>query len=107
MSLDITLTQLQNTTVFDSNITHNLTEMADEAGIYKPIWRSEECGIITASQMIPFLINGIKELKQFPERYKKYNPENGWGDYEMFIEWLENYLWACKQYPNASINTDR
>lgn len=31
--------------VFWANITHNLGRMADEAGIYKHLWRPEEIGM--------------------------------------------------------------
>jgi hypothetical protein len=33
MSLDITLTAVRPTPVFDANITHNLSKMADENGL--------------------------------------------------------------------------
>ena len=36
-----------------------------------------------------YLLNLIKELKTFPEEYKKYNPKNGWGDYKTAVEWLQ------------------
>jgi hypothetical protein len=49
MSLDITLTVVRETSVFERNITHNLNRMADEAGIYGVIWRPEENGIETAA----------------------------------------------------------
>lgn len=44
MSLDVYLTAVRPTEVFSANITHNLGEMADKAGIYKACWRPEEIG---------------------------------------------------------------
>ena len=38
--------------VYSANITHNLTKMADEAGIYECLWRPEEIGITKAGQLI-------------------------------------------------------
>ena len=37
----------------DVNITHNLNKMADAVGLYEVLWKPDEIGITTASQMIP------------------------------------------------------
>ena len=58
MSLDVSL-YVGDDRVFDANITHNLTTMADKAGIYGPVWRPEEVGIVVASQLIEPLRKGI------------------------------------------------
>lgn len=39
---------------------------------------------------IPTLKAMIKQLKDNPEHYKQMNPDNGWGDYEGAIKFLEN-----------------
>jgi hypothetical protein len=104
MSLDITLTRTQPTEVFDANITHNLTQMADAVGLYKPVWRPDENGIQTAADMIPFLRDGIAELERNPDRYRKMEPENKWGTYDDFIPWLKRYLAACEEHPDATIH---
>lgn len=103
MSLDISLVRNQPTTVYSSNITHNLTRMADEAGIYKHLWEPEENSYTLASQLIGPLENALTLLKSDPERFKKYNAPNNWGVYEDFVNFIEKYLDACKQYPNATI----
>jgi hypothetical protein len=107
MSLDITLTRTQPTEVFDANITHNLGKMADAVGMYKPIWRPEECAIKTAADMIPYLRDGLDELKRDPERYRALEPENKWGKYDNFVPWVERYLAACEKYPDAEIHACR
>lgn len=89
------------------NITHNLGKMAIVAGIYKHLWRPEELNIETANELIEPLEVGLKKLKNHPETFKKYNPENGWGTYEILVKVVENYLEACKNYPKALITTDR
>jgi hypothetical protein len=50
---------------------------------------------------------GLELLRGDPERFKKHNPENGWGSYEGLIDFVENYLEACEEYPNADINISR
>ena len=92
---------------FSQNITHNLVEMADEAGIYGVVWRPEENGITTARQLIEPLRTAIACMKADPERFKKHNASNGWGLYEHFLPWLEKYLYACEEMPDAVVSVSR
>lgn len=107
MSLDVCLTAVRPTCVYDANITHNLTAMADEAGIYKHLWRPEEIGITKAAQLIEPLTVGLAILKADPERFKKHNAPNGWGIYKHFVPFVENYLAACVENPDADVSVSR
>jgi len=108
MSLDVYLEEIvEGREVYSANITHNLNRMADEAGVYACCWRPEENGIKTASQMIEPLESGIALMKADPSRFEKFNPNNGWGSYENFLPWLENYLAACRSNPNARVRASR
>ncbi len=109
MSLDIYLEQPATgiEVVFEANVTHNLNSMADEAGLYGILWRPEESGIITARGMISKLEQGIALMKSDPERFRKHNPENGWGSYADFVPWLERLLMACKENPEATVRASR
>jgi len=107
MSLDVYLKRTQPTTVFDANITHNLADMAEEAGIYKHLWRPEEIGITKAEQLIGPLRAGLEIMKADPERFKKHNSPNGWGMYEHFLPWIESYINACEEYPDAEVEVSR
>lgn len=93
--------------VFSANITHNLNRMADEAEIYKEVWRPEENGITTAAQLIEPLRRGIAAMKADPIRFKLFDAPNGWGVYEDFVPWLERYLAACEEYPTALVRASR
>ena len=90
-----------------ANITHNLGEMADKAGIYQALWRPEENGWITASDIIPILDKGLKDLKKRPKYFEKFNASNGWGIYEHFVPFVKEYLQACKANPDAIIEASR
>lgn len=92
---------------YDSNITHNLGKMAAEAGIYEYLWRPEEKNIKLAKELIEPLSIGLEDLKSNPEHYEQFNSPNGWGMYEHFVPFVEKYLEACKEYPNAEVHTDR
>lgn len=93
--------------VYDANITHNLGQMALEAHLYIPLWRPEENGITKAAELIPLLEEGLALLKSNPEHYKKWNPENGWGDYDGLVSFTEQYLKACRDWPNATVSVSR
>lgn len=91
--------------IFDANVTHNLTAMAEAAGIFRHIWRPEDGGITKASELIETLESGLNCLKADPEKYRKMEPPNRWGTYDDFVAWVERYLAACKANPDALVET--
>jgi hypothetical protein len=103
MSLDVYLTAIRPTTIYSSNITHNLGKMAAEAGIYDCLWRPETIGISKAEQLIEPLEKGLAELTARPDHYKQFDASNGWGIYPHFVEFVEKYLEACKENPDAAV----
>lgn len=118
MSLDVTLLKTdpkcdhcgrggEEIELFSANITHNLGAMAREAGIYRHLWRPGEIGITTAGQLVGPLRAGLELLMSDPVRFEKHNAENGWGTYGQFVPWVERYLSACQQNPDATVRADR
>ncbi len=113
--------------VYDSNITHNLGKMANEAGIYEALWRPhrlkegykipetdyeaeykfKEENTTLAKDILPILEKGLADLKAKPEYFEQFNSSNGWGMYENFVPFVEKYLNACKEYPEAEISVSR
>jgi len=93
--------------VFSENITHNLTKMADKAGIYECLWTPEENKFKKAKDIIPKLEKGLKDLKARPDYYKMWDASNGWGLWEHFVPFVESILDACKKYPNGKIEASR
>jgi len=63
--------------------------------------------IIIAADLIEPLRQGLHELKSRPEHFKQFNPDNGWGTYEGLVEFVDNYLNACYEYPEADVEVDR
>ena len=88
---------------WEDNITHNLNKMAGVAGLYYPIWHPEKMSVARAGELVPLLRAGLSVLKDDPDEFKKHNPSNGWGTYDDFVPWVERYLEACEQYPDAKI----
>jgi len=113
--------------VYDANITHNLGKMAGEAGIYEALWRPhilkegynipendheaelkfEEENKTKAIGIVELLEKGLADLKARPEHFEKFNSPNGWGVYENFVTFVEKYLEACKEYPDAIVGVSR
>lgn len=107
MSLDVYLTAVRPCGVYDANITHNLTQMADAAGLYEFLWRPEEVGITHATDLIVPLEQGLARLLREPEKYRAFNPKNGWGSYEGLVEFVRRYLEACRENPDAEVRVCR
>lgn len=107
MSLDVSLMKTMPCAVFEANITHNLGTMARYAELYQPLWRPEELGVKTAGQLIPLLELGLSKLRVDPEGYRKYEAPNGWGKYEDLVQFVESYLAACREYPEAEVRASR
>lgn len=107
MSLDVMLREMRPVTVYDANITHNLGVMAREAGIYEALWRPEEIGISTAGQLIQLLTDGLAQLKADEPRFSKFNSPNGWGLYRHLVSFVEKYLEACIENPDAIVEVSR
>lgn len=103
MSIDFSLVQMAETPIFESNITHNLTQMADAAGLYIPLWHPEQCEVRYAKDLIPMLKRGLIELKARPDHYRQFDAKNGWGTYDQFVPWVQNILVACQLNPEAMV----
>jgi hypothetical protein len=103
----ISIPSKETSVLYTDNITHNLTPMASEARLYRPLWRPEEIGITKASGLIGPLTGGLGRLRADPERYKRFNPPSGWGSYEVFVEFVTNYLAACQAHPEAAVEVWR
>lgn len=107
MSLDVYLTATRPTQVFEANVTHNLNNMAEAAGIYMHLWRPDEIGFTKAEQLIEPLKNGLVLLKSDPVKFKAFSPSNGWGSYEGLVKFVEEYLNACIANPDADVRVSR
>jgi len=117
MSLDVDLMVVQPTSVFTQNITHNLGQMANAVKIgadygstltlYDVLWRPDEHGFTLARDIADWLDIGFNLLLAAPEEYKKYNPSNGWGNYEGLVEFVYKYRNACWDNPDAELSVSR
>jgi hypothetical protein len=112
--------------LYGANITHNLNVMAEQAGLYKALWRPyqldkdyvhtedynkemqfEDSVTIFASDLIEIIEQGLDLLKLRPDYFSKFDSPNGWGTYVHFVPFVEKYLNALKQYPDSIVEVDR
>lgn len=121
MNLDICLTvavevscphcdrviRVSDAEIYTANITHNLATMADQVGLYNPLWRPHAVNVTHAKHLIEPLRAGIATLKNEPARFEELSPPNGWGSYENFVPWLEKLLVACEAWPSAAVQVTR
>lgn len=122
MGLDLSL----NVKIANFSLTHNLTAMAShvsvgsikiyssatsyedkELSLYDVLWRPEEHYLYYVEDLLPYYEKGLQELLNDPDKYEKYNPENGWGSYDNLVEQLTKLVYVCKINKNASVNADR
>jgi hypothetical protein len=113
MSLDVDLMVIQRTSVYSGNITHNLNimaakvELSNGATLYQILWRPDECGYTKAIHILSLLHEGMVELMCFPEKYKPFNPDNGWGSYDGLVNFVREYHNACLDNPEAELRVSR
>ena len=113
MSLDVNLMALRPCSVYSGNVTHNLGKMAAAVNVgvnltlYDVLWRPEEHGIFQARTIVDYLYTGWRELSRHPEKYRKYNPENGWGSYEGLVDFVRVYHSNCMENLDAKIEVSR
>jgi len=107
MSLDVYLKVVRPCTIYNGNVTHNLQNMAEAAGILMELWHPEEIGITLARQLIEPLTAAVARLKAEPDKFRALNPPNGWGSYAGLLEFMEQYLQACSENPEAEVSVWR
>lgn len=87
------------------NVTYNLGEMwcqaAGRDGRLIPI------DGMSAKQSLDILIPALENLRSDPQRFKKFNPPNGWGDYGGLVHTLEEMIKAVKLNPKGRWETCR
>lgn len=92
--------------IYEANITHNLGRMAAEVGLYEPLWRPGTLDATRAADIIERLRDGLARLVDERERLQEFNPSNGWGSYDVLVQFTVSYLAACERWPDAEIRAD-
>lgn len=113
MSLDVNLMVTQPVSVYDGNITHNLTDMAQHVvlsnglTLYQVLWHPLAHGLKFARDISDLLDEGWNILLADPEKFKNHNPPNGWGSYDGLCNFVYKYRNACWDNPDAELRISR
>lgn len=107
---------------WSANVTHNMGRMACEipleeelgdkegfeVALYEVVWRPDEIWDEPSTDLVlPYLIQGICYMVCHRRELEKFNPENGWGNYDSFLGWLIAYKNACEDNPGCLIEASR
>lgn len=108
--LDFTEQECEDHTLWHGNITHNLGKMAKAVvvrdnckntrhSLYQLLWRPEETRLLGSNneltrEYVYCIAKALKMLQKSPNKYKKYNPENGWGSYEQLVSFVKDFVQA-------------
>ena len=98
-----------------ANVTHNMNKMAQnifvsesKETLYDYVWKPEERGReINTTEMAKILTKGIYIMVSNRKKLLRYNPENGWGSYDSFLEFLIKYKETCEDNPGCEIEVSR
>ena len=88
----------------EANITWNLRDMIVKSTGLE--WKNEENNGL-CKDVIPHIIDGLRELMMYPNKYKKYEAENGWGTIEGCIRFFTRIIsdWEefCENYSTRDL----
>ena len=101
MSWDINIKAKREVSIYETNITYNLSDM-----YYKCLDKEKGLKIfdeMTCKEALPILQKAIEDLIQNKEEYEKLNPENGWGSYEGLLKRFIEMKKCCIDNPDGII----
>jgi hypothetical protein len=78
------------------NLTFNLSKMMTAANVHPDILKGK-----TGKEIIPILRKAWSELIKDPDKFKRYNPPNGWGSYEGLLTWLKETVETAEEHLDA------
>jgi hypothetical protein len=105
MSLDFTIYDSEENELYWKNITHNLSKMAQECGLHKPLWCAYEYE--SNSDIINDITKGIENAIENRCSLEKLNPENGWGRYEGLLLFAYETRDALIKYPDGEVSISK
>ena len=89
--------------LIDANITYNVGDMIRASTGLE--WKNEaDNGLV--KDVIPYIIKGLDELEKHPEKYKKYESDNGWGTIGGCKNFFGNILKAWSNFSTDSWTAD-
>ena len=83
-------------------------ELSNGMTLYDVLWRpDEQQGLKYARDIADLLDEGWNILLADPNKFKIFNPSNGWGSYEGLCDFVYRYRNACWDNPDAELSVSR
>lgn len=82
------------------NYTYNCGSMFREASGGKGLSDLNGMNCKQAGYIVDFVLDNFAKD---PEKYRAMNPENGWGNFDSFREYIQKLGDACKKYPHSRV----
>lgn len=84
--------------------THNLQPMWKAAGCLDALYERDGAMAYTIERE---LSEALARMKTDPDRFRAFNPPNGWGDYDGAVRALERGLANVRAFPTARLDVSR
>lgn len=108
MSYDIKI--IKRHKIHDYNYTSNIYEMFAAAtkriGADPEFKSLKHFDDMSCSFAASILKDIIIEMRSDPEYYQTFNPDNGWGVYSTFLQFLEKLYQDCMDHPDCDIEVN-
>lgn len=101
ISLEINTGKEMRKVVGVGNYTYNCAGMfveASETGESLSELHGMKC-----TEAEPIIAKAVENMQKDPQKYKAMEPDNGWGSYNGFLEYVETLLRECRQNPECTI----
>jgi hypothetical protein len=81
------------------NVTYNLSPMFREAG-----YPGHKAMVGAPATEAGGVFRKVADLLEaYPERFKALNPPNGWGDYDLAVEFMRGMARDCALHPHGRL----
>ena len=106
MSYDITIyVGMAHHEIWSRNMTSNIGPMYDKAS--GKTWYTSslyEQSDVPCPVVFEMATTIVAAMKADPAGYKALNPANGWGNYELALDFMEDLARNCERNPDGFVN---
>lgn len=94
------------------NYTSNTSMMLQVASVATgcvptEVWVGEFLEGKLCSEVADILRKSTQWMADHPTEMKAMNPDNGWGNFDSYLQWLRRWQDACEKYPNHICHISR
>lgn len=97
----------QEGAVFTSLFPRAYQRLAEELGLYHPLWKPEYLDIETSRDLAPYLMGGLHQLKTRGELFRSYVPQEDYIGLSEFRDKIQNIIEATYLLPEALLKVIR